>query len=99
MYNFKNKSWEPSNYVFIIENDIPAALIQMHVIDINTGVYQVRDNPVCSATETTCGIDILPEVGLSVTISTDKYAGFDIVAVRSVPLLFASSRDFLYQRD
>ena len=24
---------------------------------------QVRDNPVCSATETTCGIEILPEVG------------------------------------
>ena len=58
-----------------------------------------RDNPVCSATETTCGIDILPEVGLSVTISTDKYAGFDTIAVRSVPLLFVSSRDFLYQRD
>ena len=30
---------------------------------------QVRDNPVCSATETTCSIEILPEVGLSVTIS------------------------------
>ena len=46
---------------------------------------QVRDNPVCSATETTCGIEILPEVGLSVTISTDKYAGFDIIAVWTVP--------------
>ena len=51
------------------------------------------------STETTCGIEILLEVCLSVTISTDKYAGFDIIAVRSVPLLFASSRDFLYQRD
>ena len=60
---------------------------------------QVRDNPVCSATETTCVIKILPEVGLSVTISTDKFAGFDYIAVRSVPLLFASSRGFLYQRD
>ena len=47
---------------------------------------QVRDYPVCSATETTCGIEILPEVGLSVTISTDKYAGFDIIAVWYVPL-------------
>ena len=44
-------------------------------------------------------IEISPEVGLSVTISTDKFAGFDYIAVRSVPLLFASSRDFLYQRD
>ena len=41
----------------------------MHVCD------QAMDNPVCSATETTCGIEILPEIGLSVTISTDKYAG------------------------
>ena len=44
-------------------------------------------------------MELLPEVGLSVTISTDKFAGFDYIAVRSVPLLFASSRDFLYQRD
>ena len=43
--------------------------------------------------------EILPEVGLSVTGSTDKYAGFDIIAVRSVPLLFVSSMDVLYQRD
>ena len=33
------------------------------------------------STETTCGIEILHEVGLFVTISTDKYAGFDIIAV------------------
>ena len=33
---------------------------------------QVRDNPVCTATETTCGIEILPEVGLSVTISSEN---------------------------
>ena len=39
-------------------------------------------------------IEILPEVGLSVTISTDKNAGFDIIAVRSVPF-----GGFLYQRD
>ena len=57
---------------------------------------QVRDNP---ATETTCVIEFLPEVGLSVTISTDKFSGYDYITVRSVPLLFASSRDFLYQRD
>ena len=38
-------------------------------------------------------LEILPEVGLSVTISTDKYACFDIIAVRSVPLLFASISD------
>ena len=41
----------------------------------------MKDTPVCSATETTCGIEILPEVGLSATISTDKYADFDIIAV------------------
>ena len=52
-------------------------MIHKHV-DINTGVF---DNPVCSATETSCGIEILPEVGLSVTISTDKYTGFDIITV------------------
>ena len=34
-----------------------------------------------SATETSCGIEILPEIGLSVTISTDKYTGFDIIKV------------------
>ena len=32
-----------------------------------------------------CDIEILSEVRLSVTISTDKYACFDITAVRSVP--------------
>ena len=54
----------------------------MQQIDINTGFCdQVRDNPVCSATETTCGIEILPEVVFTVTISTDKYAGFDIITV------------------
>ena len=42
---------------------------------------QVRVISVCSATETTSSIEILPEVGLSVTISTDKCAGFDIIAV------------------
>ena len=52
---------------------------------------QVWSSPVCSATETTWGIEFLPEVGLSVTISTDKYAGFDIIAVRSVPLLLLAA--------
>ena len=42
---------------------------------------------------------IMPGVGLSVTISTDNFAGFDYIAVRFVHLLFASSRDFLYQRE
>ena len=51
-------------------------------VDINTGdCDQVRYNPVCSATETSCGIEILPEVGLSVTISTETYTCFDIISV------------------
>ena len=54
---------------------------------------KVRHNPVCSATETK-GKEILPEVGLSVTILSDKYAGFDIIAVCSVPLCSLAAGTF-----